>query len=76
MDADARYEVRKALNAQKIVDYKNGIYQLGGGVVDPLSEDAPFYVEDYYDHYKTSHDYHERSLIQTEVGIQHLHCLL
>ena len=62
MDADARYEVRKALNAQRIEDYKNGTYQLGGGVVDPLPEDAPFYVKDYYDYYKTSRGYHERSL--------------
>ena len=62
MDADARYEVRKSLNAQRIEDYKNGSYQLGGGVVDPLPEDAPFYVKDYYDYYKTSRGYHERSL--------------
>ncbi|MCH5299882.1 MAG: alpha/beta hydrolase [Ruminococcus sp.] len=62
MDADARYEVRKSLNAQRIEDYKNGSYQLGGGVVDPLPKDAPFYVKDYYDYYKTSRGYHERSL--------------
>lgn len=62
MDADARYEMRKTLNAQRIIDYKNGSYQLGGGVVDPLPEDAPFYVKDYYDYYKTSRGYHERSL--------------
>lgn len=62
MDADARYEQRKALNAQRIEDYKNGSYQLGGGVVDPLPEDAPFYVKDYYDYYKTERGYHKRSL--------------
>ena len=62
MDADARYEQRKALNAQRIVDYKNGSYQLGGGVVDPLPDDAPFYVKDYYDYYKTNRGYHKRSL--------------
>ena len=62
MDADARYEQRKALNAQRTEDYKNGIYQLGGGVVDPLPEDAPFYVKDYYDYYKTNRGYHKRSL--------------
>ena len=62
MDADARYETRKALNAQRIADYKNGSYQLGGGVVDPLPEDAPFYVKDYYDYYKTDRGYHARSL--------------
>ncbi len=62
MDADARYEQRKALNAQRIEDYKNGSYQLGGGVVDSLPEDAPFYVKDYYDYYKTERGYHKRSL--------------
>ena len=62
MDADARYEARKSLNAQRIADYKNGSYQLGGGVVDPLPEDAPFFVKDYYDYYKTNRGYHERSL--------------
>lgn len=62
MDADARYEQRKALNAQRIEDYKNGSYQLAGGVVDPLPDDAPFYVKDYYDYYKTERGYLERSL--------------
>ncbi len=62
MDADARYELRKTLNAQRIEDYKNNSYQLGGGVVDPLPEDAPFYVKDYYDYYKTERGYHKRSL--------------
>ncbi len=62
MDADARYELRKTLNAQRIKDYKNGSYQLGGGVVEPLPEDAPFYVKDYYDYYKTERGYHKRSL--------------
>ena len=58
----ARYEKKKALNAQRLVDYKNGTYALGGGVVDPLPEDAPFFVQDYYDYYKTKRGYHPRSL--------------
>lgn len=58
----ARYEKRKAMNEQRIVDYKNGFYALGGGVVDPLPDDAPFFVKDYYDYYKTERGYHERSL--------------
>lgn len=62
MDADARYEARKALNAQRTEDYKNGSYRLGGGVVHPLPADAPFYVKDYYDYYKTPRGYHKRSL--------------
>ena len=59
---EVRYEKRKAMNAQRIADYKNGSYELGGGVVDPLPEDAPFFVKDYYDYYKTSRGYHPRSL--------------
>lgn len=61
-NADARYAKKQALNAQRIVDYQNGSYALGGGVVDPLPEDAPFFVKDYYDYYKTSRAYHPRSL--------------
>lgn len=58
----ARYEKRKAMNEQRVVDYKNGSYALGGGVVAPLPNDAPFFVKDYYDYYKTKRGYHERSL--------------
>lgn len=59
---EARYEKRKVLNAQRIKDYRNGSYEPGGGVVDTLPEDAPFFVKDYYDYYKTKRGYHERSL--------------
>ena len=57
-----RYEAKKAMNAQRTSDFKNGTYTLGGGVVDPLPEDAPFFVKDYYDYYKTARGYHPRSL--------------
>jgi hypothetical protein len=60
--AEARFTKRQALNAQRTMDYKNGSYALGGGVVDPLPEDAPFFVKDYYDYYKTQRGYHVRSL--------------
>lgn len=60
--ADKRYEKKAAMNAQRTVDYRNGSYALGGGVVDPLPEDAPFFVADYYDYYKTKRGYHKRSL--------------
>lgn len=59
---EARYEKKKALNAQRTADFKNGSYELGGGVADPLPDDAPFFVKDYYDYYKTSRGYHSRSL--------------
>ena len=62
MDADACYELRKKLNAQRTIDARNGSYALVGGVVDPLPEDAPQFVKDYYDYYKTKRGYHKRSL--------------
>ena len=57
-----RFEKRKALNTQRTEDYKNGAYALAGGVVDPLSEDAPQFVKDYYAYYKTPRGCHPRSL--------------
>lgn len=62
MDTKARYELRKTLNAQRTADYKNSGYARAGGVADPLPEDAPFYVKDYYDYYRTERGYSERSL--------------
>lgn len=59
---EARNSARKALMAQRIEDFKNGTYALSGGVVDPLPQDAPYFVKDYYDYYKTPRGYHERSL--------------
>ncbi|WP_292753542.1 alpha/beta hydrolase, partial [Methanobrevibacter sp.] len=59
---DARYEMKVMLNNQRTEDFKNGEYAMGGGVVDPLPDDAPFFVKDYYDYYKTERGYHKRSL--------------
>lgn len=64
--ADARYAKKAAMNAQRTSDYKNGSYMPGGGVVDPLPEDAPFFVADYHDYYKTDRGYHKRSLNSNE----------
>ena len=58
----ARFEKRKVLNTQRTEDYKNGAYAMEGGVVDPLPEDAPQFVKDYYAYYKTPRGYHPRSL--------------
>lgn len=60
--ADDIYSMKQSLNAQRLVDVKNDTYELGGGVADKIPEDAPFYVKDYYDYYKTPRGYHERSL--------------
>ncbi len=62
MDEGARYALREQLNAQRTADYKNGSYEPGGGVVDPLPDDAPYFVKDYHAYYKTQRGYHPRSL--------------
>jgi len=62
MDADARYELRRQLNAQRTEDFRNGSYALSGGVADPLPADAPQFVKDYHAYYKTPRGYHPRSL--------------
>ena len=62
MDADGRYELRRQLNAQRTEDARTGTHALAGGVVDPLPADAPQFVRDYYDYYKTPRGYHSRSL--------------
>lgn len=59
---EARHAKRVAMNAQRTEDYKNGTYARAGGVVDPLPDDAPDFVRDYYAYYKTPRGYHERSL--------------
>ncbi len=56
-----RMEKRKAIAAQRTIDYKSGSYKRAGGVIDPLPDDAPWFVKDYYDYYKTPRGYHKRS---------------
>lgn len=66
VDEDVRYELRQQFNAQRIEDFKNGDFARAGGVVDPLPEDAPYFVKDYFDYYKTDRGYHKRSLNSNE----------
>ena len=65
-DSEDKKESRKAMrdmvNKQRTEDFRSGTYVRAGGVVDPLPEDAPFFVRDYYDYYKTPRGYHARSL--------------
>ncbi len=61
-NADSRYENKVALNNQRTIDYNTGEYLRAGGVVDPLPDDVPLFVKDYYDYYKTERGYHKRSL--------------
>ena len=56
-----RMEKRKALAAQRTKDYASGTYERAGGVIDPLPEDAPWFVKDYHAYYKTPRGYHKRS---------------
>ena len=58
---ESRYQARVAINNQRTLDYKNGNYKLGGGVVDDPT-DSPWFVKQYYDYYKTPRGYHARSL--------------
>lgn len=66
MDADARYDLRRRLSAQRTEDARSGSYARAGGVVDPLPDDAPQFVKDYYAYYKTPRGYHKRSLNSNE----------
>lgn len=58
---EARHELRKKMSEQRTADYRNGYYTRAGGVVEPLPADAPQFVKDYYDYYKTPRGYHPRS---------------
>ena len=61
-NADARHQMRQALNAQRTEDYKNGTYALAGGLPDEVPADAPQFLKDYFAYYKTPRGYHQRSL--------------
>ena len=58
---EARYAARKAMAAERTKAARSGKLTQAGGVVDPLPADAPQFVKDYYDYYKTSRGYHPRS---------------
>lgn len=61
MTAEDRYKLRVQLNEQRTKDYQNDNYECNGGVVDPVPEDAPLFVRQYHDYYKTARGYHRRS---------------
>ena len=49
-NADARYEMRRQLNAQRTEDYRNGTYKRT--VMNPQpADDAPQFMKDYYDYF-------------------------
>ena len=61
MSADDRYHLREELNRLRGEAYRTGVAERDGGVVDPLPEDAPLFVRQYHDYYKTARGYHRRS---------------
>lgn len=61
MTADERYKMRQQLNDQRTIDAKNGVYQRN--IMNPQpDDDAPQFMKDYYDYYKTKRGYHPRSI--------------
>lgn len=79
---EARYKQRINLSNQRNEDYKNGEYALAGGVIDPLPENAPEFLQEYHAYYKTPRGYHIRSLnsntgwaIQTNTSMMNVRLL-
>lgn len=60
-NADARYEMRRQLSAQRTEDYRTGTYPRTVMNPEP-ADDAPQFMKDYYDYYKTERGYHPRSI--------------
>lgn len=66
MTEDQRYELKKSLNNQRTEDYKNKNYKLAGGLPNSIPEEAPDFVKNYFDYYKTSRGYHKRAINSNE----------
>ena len=62
---DQRYETKKKLCAQRLEDYKNGTYKRAGGLPDKCPDDAPLFLKQYCDFYKTPRGYHKNALAST-----------
>ena len=63
---EARHQARVNINTQRTEDYRTGSYKRAGGVIDPLPDDAPYFVKDYHAYYKTPRGFHPRSLNSTD----------
>ena len=66
VNEDQRYETKKKLCAQRLEDYKNGTYKSAGGLPDKCPEDAPLFLKQYCDFYKTPRGYHKNVLASTQ----------
>lgn len=62
VDEEGRYQARVNYNNQRTGDYKKGSYTLGGGLPEKAPDDAPQFLKDYIDYYKTERGYHPRSV--------------
>lgn len=62
MSSDERYEMRKTLNAQRTSDYATGEYARAGGLPEAVPDEAPFFLKDYVNYYKTKRGYHMNSV--------------
>lgn len=65
-NADARYAARVQLNEQRTLDAKNGSPAFAGGLPDVVPDDAPQFMKDYWDYYKTPRGYHKRSVASND----------
>lgn len=71
---ETRYQLKKTLNEQRVMDYRNGTYARAGGCMElPVADDAPFFVKDYSAYYK-GRAYHKRSLNSNE-GWNQIGCM-
>ena len=62
-DKEQRYEMRRQLNEQRTADLLAGrINERSGGVPANLPDDAPGFMKDYRDYYKTTRGFHPRSV--------------
>ncbi len=65
MNAEARYQLKEQLNAQRTKDFQNHAYAVASGLPDKLTGEEPQFVQDYYGYYKTKRGYHPRSINST-----------
>ena len=79
---EARYKMRKAFSDLRTAEFKSGEYARTGGVLETVPEDAPQFLKDYHDYYKTKRGYHDRSpnsnggwAIQSLISLSNTHLM-
>lgn len=66
VDADGRYAMREELSAQRTADARSGVYQRVGGFPEHLPDEAPRFMKDYFDYYRSPRGFHPRSANSTD----------